>query len=422
MESPLPPSVRSCSDLRAIPNGDTRVGGRVVAVAGVHLSLADAFAEVAVTLSDPATCQVGDLVVVEGRALGGQVRNGRVIWSERPKRAPDAPWIDRDEPSPSETARLRSGVGEGLLARAKAYAAVRGYFAGERFVEVETPAAVPSPGLDLHLDAFGVAGARDPRFLITSPEYQMKRLLVGGVPRCFQLARCFRRGEIGHHHNPEFTMLEWYRAFAGVESVMRDTERLVRAVVSELSDGLVLKVGGHEVDLELPFEILPIGEAFARHAGIGREEAIALASNNQVGDEDRFFRLLVERVEPALAKLPHAVFVTDFPAPFASLARLKPDDTTVCERFELYVGGIELCNGFGELTDPVEQRARLERDSAARAAQGLAAYPIDERFLTAIEEGMPPSAGNAMGMDRLIALALGRERIAEVLGFPEGWV
>jgi lysyl-tRNA synthetase class 2 len=172
------------------------------------------------------------------------------------------------------------------------------------------------------------------------------------------------------------------------------------------------------VSLDAPFARVAVGEAFARHAGVPADEAIALASN----DEERFFRILVDQVEPALAAEPRPVFLVDYPAPFASLARLKPDDPRLCERFELYACGIELCNGFGELTDPAEQRARFERDQAARAALGKPAYPIDERFLAALEEGMPPSAGNALGVDRLIALCLGAEAIADVMAFPLEWL
>jgi lysyl-tRNA synthetase class 2 len=264
----------------------------------------------------------------------------------------------------------------------------------------------------------------------------MKRLLSGGVPRCFQIARCFRRGEVGGRHNPEFTMLEWYRAFAGVEEVMADTEAVVRGVAAALGTGGALRAAGERYEghsratgspegptdavatLDGPFARLTVGEAFARFAGVPEDEAIAMASR----DEDRYFRLLVDAVEPALARIGRPVFLVDFPAPHASLARLKPSDPRVCERFELYVAGVELCNGFGELTDPREQRARLERDQAARAGQGKAVYPIDERFLGALEEGMPPAAGNALGVDRLIALCLGAARIGDVLSFPVDWL
>lgn len=422
----LAPEARSVvapSDLvgGAVGAGPVVVGGRVAALGAGGLRLADAFAEVAVLLAVGDPPGAGDLVVVEGDWREGRVAHGRLLTRTTPLRPPAAEPSrppQGDAPPPSETARLASGVGATLRARARALRVVRAYFDRERFVEVDTPAMVPSPGLDLHLDAFEVHGAAAPRYLVTSPEYQMKRLLAGGVPRCFQVARCFRRGELGSNHNPEFTMLEWYRSFASVESVMVDTERLVRDVVGELAGQLGVTVGGARVDLSQPFERISVGEAFARHAGVSADEAIRLAST----DEERFFRLLVDHVEPALARAPAGVFLVDYPAPFASLARLRPDDPRVCERFELYVGGLELCNGFGELTCPIEQRARLERDLAARRARELPPYPIDERFLAALEEGLPAAAGNAMGLDRLLAVASGAGRVGDAMSFPEGWL
>ena len=204
----------------------------------------------------------------------------------------------------------------------------------------------------------------------------MKRLLSGGVPRCFQITRCFRRGEVGGRHNPEFTMLEWYRAFAGVGDVIDDTEQLVRATF-ELTSRRFVEHAGARVDVTAPFARLTVGEAFERFAGVSKDEAITLPDV----DEDRFFRLLVERVEPGLARVGVPVFLTEYPAKLASLARRSPADPRVCERFELYVGETELCNGFGELTDPVVQRARRERDREWRGApRACPSYSIDERL------------------------------------------
>jgi lysyl-tRNA synthetase class 2 len=163
---------------------------------------------------------------------------------------------------------------------------------------------------------------------------------------------------------------------------------------------------------------LTVAEAFVRYAGVSADEAIRWATD----DEDQFFRVLVDDVEPALARLGRPVFLTDYPAPFASLARLSPNDPRVAERFELYIGSLEVCNGFGELTDPVEQRARFLRDQEHRRQQGKPVYPLDERFLAALEEGMPPAAGNALGLDRLVALGLSAKTIADVTSFPFGWL
>jgi lysyl-tRNA synthetase class 2 len=296
-----------------------------------------------------------------------------------------------------------------LRERARVRADVRRFFETRGFLEVETPVMVPSPGLDLHLDAFEVtAGDRGaPRWLTTSPEYQMKRLLADGWERIYQLAPCFRRGEIGAHHNPEFTMLEWYRAHAGIDDVMRDTEQLLAMVT-----GGTVRIGGLIIDVQPPLERVTVCEAFERFAGWPEDETLEVAAS----DEERYYRALVDKVEPALERAGRGVFLVDYPATQASLARKKPGNPRLAERFELYVAGVELCNGFGELVDPVEQRARLQRDQAARRARGLPAYPIDERFLEALAR-VPPSAGNALGLDRLAALACGTTEIAQVIAF-----
>jgi elongation factor P--(R)-beta-lysine ligase len=296
-----------------------------------------------------------------------------------------------------------------LRERARVLAHVRRFFDALGFLEVQTPAMVPSPGLDLHLDAFEVAaGDRgSPRWLTTSPEYQMKRLLADGWERIYQVAPCFRRGEIGARHNPEFTMVEWYRAGAGIDDVMRDTEQLVAAVT-----GGTVRLGDRVIDVRPPLERIAVGDALQRFAGWPVDETLEIAKK----DEDRYYRALVEIVEPALERLERAVFLVDYPATHASLSRNKPGDDRWAERFELFVGGVELCNGFGELVDPVEQRARLERDQATRRTRGLPVYPIDERFLEALGR-VPPSGGNALGLDRLAALVCGTTEIAKVIAF-----
>ena len=303
-----------------------------------------------------------------------------------------------------------------LRKRAEILGEVRAFFKARDFLEVDTPALVRSPGLDVHLDAFEIAGAvaGAPAFLSTSPEYHMKRLLAGGLRRIFQIAHCFRAGEIGAWHNPEFLMLEWYRAHAGIAEVMADTEQLVRDVLSRHAGCCELRVGARTVSLARPFPRIGVVEAFARYAADLDVDVLALARD----DEESFFRIWIDRVEPALAALDTPVFVVDFPATMASLARRKPDAPELCERFELYLAGIELCNGFGELTDPVEQRARLLADQRHRKELGKPIYPVDERFLAALAQGMPPSGGNALGLDRLIALAVGAGSIDAVQSFP----
>jgi len=295
-----------------------------------------------------------------------------------------------------------------LVARAHVLRTVRTFFDGRGFLEVETPLVVPSPGLDVQLEAVAVGSVGElPRYLITSPEYQMKRLLAGGLERIYQVAKCFRHDEIGQRHQPEFSMLEWYRAYAGQDDVMRDTEELVAAVAAAVSGAPVLHTAQGLVDVAPPWPRITVREAFARFAAV---DMFSL-------DDASFYRLMVERVEPALGEL-GALFLCDYPASMASLARKKAEDPRVAERFEAYVAGVELCNGFGELTDPIEQRTRLLADQAERARLDKPVYPIDERFVAALEEGMPPSGGNALGLDRLVMLALGAEHIEDVIAVP----
>ncbi len=383
--------------------GAVLVGGRARHVregsrATIHLF--DAFASVPTDL-DAAALEEGALAVVEAtfadQAGVPALVGARIVSSQAAAS------------SLTDVARiLDRGIGRMLERRSRAIAIVREYFGSQGFLEVETPALLPSPGLDLHLGAFEVPLASGSRFLSTSPEYQMKRLLVGGIPRCFQLARAFRRDESGRHHNAEFTMLEWYRSFAGVDAVIDDTEELVARVLG----GLGSPPAG--LDLRRPFERLTVARAFEELAGIAEPTMLHLASH----DPEAFFRAMVEHVEPAIAARGRPVVLHRYPRPMASLARLCPDDDRYAERFEVYAAGLELCNGFGELTDANEQRERFERDRADRSAAGLPIYPLDERFLGALAEGMPPSAGNALGFDRLVMLATGAGSIEDVMAFP----
>jgi lysyl-tRNA synthetase class 2 len=306
--------------------------------------------------------------------------------------------------------------GKQLELRARVLGDVRAFFTSRGFVEVETPCLVPSPGLDVHLAAFEVKTRSPNRYLITSPEYQMKRLLAGGergAGRIFQVTRAFRDDERGERHNPEFSLVEFYRAPGSMADTLRDTEQLV----AKVTGGAVHLRGprARSIATRPPFPRLTVCEAFERYAGLSEARVLELAEH----DEDTFFRVLVDQVEPALAELDHAVFLTHYPASQASLARRVPDAPHLAERYELYVAGVELCNGFGELTCEVEQRARLLADQAAREARGLPVYPLDERFLGALAAGLPPCSGNALGLDRLAALAAGTTRIGEVLAFTD---
>ncbi len=297
-----------------------------------------------------------------------------------------------------------------LAERARVVRDTHAFFESRGFLHVDTPSIVPSPGMDPHLSTFPVdVPKHGRRWLATSPEYQMKRVLVEH-PRVYQVCRSYRRDEEGHLHSPEFSMLEWYRAGASVDDVMRDTEQLVARVT-----GGAIRVQDTVIDATPPFLRITVCAAYERFAQVSEQETLAMAND----DEDRFYRLLIDCVEPGLARLQRPVFLTEYPACMASLARKKPSDPRVAERFELYACGVELCNGFGELVDPIEQRARFEVDLRTRKARGLELYPIDEQLLTALS-ALPESAGNALGLDRLAMLACGASSIAEVMAFTVG--
>jgi lysyl-tRNA synthetase class 2 len=390
----------SASDLLRHEPGIVRVSGRVVSCEGSGAHLADAFGLLRVTATRPLGLEPGELVVMSGRWTGRALERARV---EARFSAP-TPRGDGD------IARfVFEGVGANLRARSRALGVIREYFAEQDFIEVETPLLVRAPGVDRNVEALAAGSA----YLITTPELAMKRLLVGGVPRLFQLDRVFRRDESGALHQPEFTLLEWYRAFAGYEQVIADTEQIVSRVAGALAGGPRLTApDGRLIAVRPPFERVRVADAFREYAGIS--DVSRLARRN----EDRYFELLVDKVEPALAARRGAVFLCDYPISQAALARPCPEDPRFAERFELYAGGVELSNGYGELTDPHEQRRRFLLEEKRRRGAGRNVYPIDQQFLDALAAGMPPSSGNALGLDRLVALSLGRPQIADVVAFP----
>jgi lysyl-tRNA synthetase class 2 len=329
-----------------------------------------------------------------------------------------------------------------LAARNAIVAATRRFFAGEGFVEVETPALQVSPGMEVHLKAFRTevahpGGGSERLYLHTSPEFAMKKLLAAGEPRLFQLARVFRNGERSATHHPEFTMLEWYRADTEWTALMVDCESLLRAALDAVPSGLserALRWRGARCDPALPFERLSVAEAFARYADIDllalapeplrpdtarfAHEARRIGVATQPHDrwDDIFFRVFLDRVEGRLG-FGRPTLLHSYPASMAALSRIDAADARVCERFELFVAGLELANAFGELTDAVEQRRRFEADMAQKQALYGERYPIDEDFLAAVA-AMPRAAGIALGFDRLVMLATGAERIEEVLWAP----
>lgn len=325
--------------------------------------------------------------------------------------------------------------------------AVRRYFDAQNFVEVETPALQVSPGMEPHLTAFATdlhepfeTDAARRLYLHTSPEFAMKKLLVGGMPRIFQLARTWRNGERSALHHPEFTMLEWYRADAGWRDVATDCEAIVRSALGAAKIGgiggdQVMRFGGLQCDPEKPWTYMSVAGAFDHYCGIDlmatmpdplKPDGAALAAEalrigvrtDECDDwEAVFFRLLLDRVEPSLGVGAPCVLY-DWPLSMAALARQSPTDGRFAERFEVFVCGVELANGFGELTDAAEQRRRFEADLGRKQALYGHTYPIDEDFLSALSYGMPESAGIALGLDRLVMLCTGAASIEDVLWAP----
>jgi len=286
---------------------------------------------------------------------------------------------------------------------------------------------VRTPGLEVHLDA---VPAGEGRWLITSPEYQMKRLLAAGLERIVAVCRCFRAGEVGAQHEPEFTMIEWYRAWADLDAVLADTEELVAEVARAVRGAQAVVVGDRVIDVTPPWPRMTVAEAMARWAGVsaldGDEAELAralAAAGIDAGTarawDDLFYAAFVSRVEPQLAALERPLVLLDWPVRLGALARRCPERPGVVERFEAYIAGVELCNAFGELVDPVEQRARFEEDRRQRAARGKPVHAVDDRLIAALEEGIPPSAGNALGLDRLVMLVTGAASIRSVAWFTD---
>ena len=311
---------------------------------------------------------------------------------------------------------------EALRFRARLVSGVRAFFAQRGVLEVETPYLSAATVTDPHLHSIPAEVAGRRVYLQTSPEYAMKRLLAAGAGPIFQLARAFRDGEAGRRHNPEFTLLEWYRPGYDHHRLMDEVEELLAEV---LPAGRTGARGGE------PAERLTYAEAFRRHAGVDPLEAsvedLAAAARERSGgsvpdlgsDRDAWLDLLMATaVEKHLGR-GHPTFVHDFPAAQAALAKIRDDGDghPVAERFELFVEGTELANGFHELSDPREQRERFERDLVRRRERGLPEPPVDERFLAALEAGLPECAGVALGVDRLVMVAGGFGEIAEVVAF-----
>lgn len=465
-----------------------RTAGRLE-LYGAHWVLANAHARVPLTLAPEVGLELteGALVRVEGRWDGESLR----ATSVEPQPTPGGA---RRRPLDARADRL--SLGEAVSARQRMRQGVDAFFAARGFDEVQTPCWVPEPGTDIYIEAFAADfdpghGAPTARgYLQTSPELAMKRLLVEGFERIYQWTRAWRNGEVTDRHVPEFTILEWYRAWEPMDAIVDDVEALTRALVGPTARVRTMNSSEPDLDVDLtaPFERMTMQEVVQEACGFDLLEALrydalreACAAHDLVdlarrpepssfsaprevtsprlarptatpgpppeaparpnraalhtprlynlahGSDglpivqdrrwdDLFFELQVTYLDPWLAER-GAVFVTDWPTQLAVLAERDAQDPRVARRFELYVGGVELANGFQELTDPSEQAARFEEDLRRRRAYGLDPLPLPEGFIADLTAGMPPSSGVAVGLDRVLMLATGARTIHEVTPF-----
>lgn len=306
-----------------------------------------------------------------------------------------------------------------LLQRWHIHQALRTFFTQEGFLEVDTPLAVSCPGMEPYLDSY-VTGSH---YLRTSPELHMKRLLAAGIDPIFQLGPCFRAGDLGSKHRPEFLMLEWYRLFADLDAIAQDIHKLLQTL-SPFST--------QPSYFEKELEVITCAQLFEQYAGIHLTNTSDKAPLRQAcqnlglhfcdsDDWDTlFFRIFIDCIEPKLGQT-QPTLVTNYPASQAALAKTAPSvpgEMPYCFRFELFIKGIEIANAFYELTDPKEQRRRFIADQHQRRALDKPVYEIDEQFMAALEQGLPPAAGIALGVDRLVLALLGLDHFDKLLPFP----
>jgi len=288
-----------------------------------------------------------------------------------------------------------------LLQRAAILQDVRAFFIERDYLEVETPHRIPANAPESHIDPVPSGDWA----LHTSPELAMKRLLAAGHEKIFQICRVWREGELGQYHLPEFTLLEWYRSGVDYHDLMDECTALFQSIIPKGK----LTLSGRGISLSAPWEQLTVAEAFSSYASMSLEQALEAGC---------FEEILTAEVEPNLGNA-KPIFLTEYPAAMAALARVKPGDPRVAERFELYIDGLELANAFSELTDPFEQRKRFTADDERRRTAGKAPYPLPESFLAELS-AMPEAAGIALGLDRLVMLMTGAEKIDDVVAFPPG--
>ena len=292
-----------------------------------------------------------------------------------------------------------------LFLRAQIIQSIRTFFINRDYLEVETPVIIPAPAPEANIDAIKA----EKGFLQTSPELCMKRLLSAGYEKIFQICKCFRGSERGHLHLPEFTMLEWYSAGSDYLDLMDECQDMIKHVLTELDIGEIIEYQDMSIDLAGEWERLTLKNAFKTFTSTTPEKAV---------DSGDFDEIMVSEIEPGLNK-GKPVFLYNYPISQAALSRVNSDDPEVAERFELYIGGLELANAFSELTDADEQSKRFLEEVENRKKAGKTKYPFPEKFINDLEH-MPRSAGIAFGVDRFIMLLTNAAKIDDVVTFtPE---
>lgn len=300
---------------------------------------------------------------------------------------------------PDSISKIESARGRFEL-KARLLSSLRGFFASESFLEVNTPVRIKAPAPEEFIEAI----SSEDHFLRTSPELEMKRMLAAGFEKIYQIGPCFRSGEFGRNHRTEFLMLEYYQAHTDYMQLLELTRKMITRAARELLPGMKANFRGNTIDFNAPWEIINVRDAFRNYAKTSAEDALK---------NDLFDLLLVEKVEPALPKnVP--VVLKDYPAQLASLSRLKNEDNTLGERWELYIGGLEIANAFGELTDAKEQKERFKKSYDFRKSSGMKEYPEPPEFYEALDAGIPESSGCALGFDRLAMVFSNADDIAQV--------
>ena len=297
-----------------------------------------------------------------------------------------------------------AGRYKNLRRRSQILQLIRQFFIERDYLEVETPHRIPAPAPESYIDAVPSGSW----FLHTSPEICMKRMLAAGYDKIFQICRCWRERERGSLHLPEFTLLEWYRAGGDYRSLMEECEEMIRFMAQVTGMGRTIHFRDCEIDLSSPWDRISVIEAFQRYSRTTLAEAL---------EENLFDEIMVREIEPKLG-LRRPTFLYDYPAERGALARLKNEDPTVAERFELYMGGVELANGFSELVDSEEQRRRFTIENENRQTRGKPIYSMPDRFLAELDD-MPPSAGIALGVDRLVMVFSDARTIDEVVAYTQ---